>query len=238
MAKPSAAAVMDVASPQVGSGALSTLMIKNLPSRCQREDVLTAIDTLGFEGAYDFFYLPMRYPKPQSTCFGYAFINFIDPLIARRFEAVAHDSALSIRGRPKVVRVVVADIQGIDNLMVHFEGKAIMRRRTAPLFAGSMPTTEQQEPPASCFLATKPSSPSQILSTTVLAQPMTWLIRNDDLPALAQDGSSWHSHRLADPAGAIPSTASDSSFRLPLPMKIHIDPMRYLGSFGDASGAL
>ncbi|CAE7463728.1 ML5 [Symbiodinium sp. CCMP2592] len=36
-----------------------TVMIKNIPCRCSAGEVLRAVDSLGFAGTYDFFYLPM-----------------------------------------------------------------------------------------------------------------------------------------------------------------------------------
>ncbi|CAE7332178.1 phzS [Symbiodinium sp. CCMP2456] len=66
-----------VASRNEKSGDLAsvhTVMIKNIPCRCDASEVLRAVDSLGFKGMYNFFYLPMNRRHRQGI--GYAFINF------------------------------------------------------------------------------------------------------------------------------------------------------------------
>ena len=63
---------------------LHTVMIKNIPCRCSAEEVLRAVDSLGFAGTYDFFYLPMNRRHKQGI--GYGFINFIELGTAVRFK--------------------------------------------------------------------------------------------------------------------------------------------------------
>merc|ERR1719171_2819620 len=37
---------------------ITTMMIRNIPFWCTKEDILGDIDMVGFQGMYDFFYLP------------------------------------------------------------------------------------------------------------------------------------------------------------------------------------
>jgi len=58
-----------------------TVMLKNLPSRCTANEVLSCVDDLGFKNKYDVSYMPKR-PGVQNL--GYMFIRFLDPADAYR----------------------------------------------------------------------------------------------------------------------------------------------------------
>eukprot|EP00929_Paragymnodinium_shiwhaense_P090602 TRINITY_DN5077_c0_g3_i1.p2 TRINITY_DN5077_c0_g3~~TRINITY_DN5077_c0_g3_i1.p2 ORF type:complete len:230 (-),score=74.59 TRINITY_DN5077_c0_g3_i1:124-813(-) len=62
---------------------ITTIMLKNIPSRCRRSALVEAIDGLGFKGSYDFLHHPMKRNKCQN--YGYAVINFKEPIVAKRF---------------------------------------------------------------------------------------------------------------------------------------------------------
>eukprot|EP00929_Paragymnodinium_shiwhaense_P092006 TRINITY_DN51882_c0_g1_i1.p1 TRINITY_DN51882_c0_g1~~TRINITY_DN51882_c0_g1_i1.p1 ORF type:complete len:229 (-),score=35.25 TRINITY_DN51882_c0_g1_i1:85-771(-) len=118
------------------AAAPSTLMISSIPSRCPCDDVLRVINELGFEGAYDFFYMPRRRARSTGLSFGYVFINFKDPLVGEQLTALAQAKRLLFRGKPATL--VPAHIQGLDNLMEHFQGKRIMHFQVAPVFHDSV----------------------------------------------------------------------------------------------------
>eukprot|EP00929_Paragymnodinium_shiwhaense_P018813 TRINITY_DN13027_c0_g1_i1.p1 TRINITY_DN13027_c0_g1~~TRINITY_DN13027_c0_g1_i1.p1 ORF type:complete len:278 (+),score=36.85 TRINITY_DN13027_c0_g1_i1:62-895(+) len=115
----------------------STWMLKGLPSRCAQEDVLDAIEKLGFGGTYDFFYMPQRRPYGKSSTHGLAFINFVDPAVGQQFCARVHNQVLQIRNSLKVAIVVAANMQGLESLREHFLHKAVMKCEAAPIFVGS-----------------------------------------------------------------------------------------------------
>lgn len=52
-------------------------MLRNIPNRYSQASLLQEIDAAGYEGTYDFFYLPMD--TQNRTNVGYAFINFLTP---------------------------------------------------------------------------------------------------------------------------------------------------------------
>lgn len=52
----------------------TTIMLRNLPLAYTRTMLLDLLDSEGFEGRYDFFYLPSNFET--SLGFGYAFVNF------------------------------------------------------------------------------------------------------------------------------------------------------------------
>jgi hypothetical protein len=67
------------------AGAKTTVMMRNLPNDYSREMLVNLIDTQGFRGCYNLFYLPIDYSSRVS--FGYAFIDLVSPEEAQRFHA-------------------------------------------------------------------------------------------------------------------------------------------------------
>lgn len=53
----------------------TALMMRNLPNDYTRNMVLELLDSKGFQGCYDFFYLPVDFQR--SSGLGYAFVNFV-----------------------------------------------------------------------------------------------------------------------------------------------------------------
>eukprot|EP00929_Paragymnodinium_shiwhaense_P088513 TRINITY_DN4882_c1_g1_i1.p1 TRINITY_DN4882_c1_g1~~TRINITY_DN4882_c1_g1_i1.p1 ORF type:complete len:204 (-),score=28.65 TRINITY_DN4882_c1_g1_i1:329-883(-) len=135
---------MAASSQSQATVAASTLMLQNLPSRCTRDEVLRAVDKLGFEGLYDFFYLPQRSRTGRSQNYGYAFINFIEPADCRRFHELVNDDSLQVRN--KSPHAVIAEIQGLQKLQMHFRGKLVMDLSHAPLFADDTAVAQSEQP--------------------------------------------------------------------------------------------
>merc|ERR1712072_1336591 len=61
----------------------TTVMWKNIPNNCSRDDLLELMNTEGFAGCYNFFYSPVDFAS--SALLGYAFVNFVSPKEASRF---------------------------------------------------------------------------------------------------------------------------------------------------------
>lgn len=65
-----------------GSGAMTTLMLRNVPNDYTREMVLELLDALGFAGRYDFIYYPSDFTRNAGL--GYAFVNMLTPNDAKQ----------------------------------------------------------------------------------------------------------------------------------------------------------
>mmetsp|Transcript_38453 Transcript_38453/g.105934 ORF Transcript_38453/g.105934 Transcript_38453/m.105934 type:complete len:361 (+) Transcript_38453:70-1152(+) len=65
-----------------GETCFTTLMLRNLPKELNREMLLELLDTEGFDGAYDFVYVPVSFNT--GACMGYALVNLVTPVDARR----------------------------------------------------------------------------------------------------------------------------------------------------------
>eukprot|EP00929_Paragymnodinium_shiwhaense_P076467 TRINITY_DN39326_c0_g1_i1.p1 TRINITY_DN39326_c0_g1~~TRINITY_DN39326_c0_g1_i1.p1 ORF type:complete len:206 (-),score=38.30 TRINITY_DN39326_c0_g1_i1:487-1104(-) len=97
----------------------TSLMIKNIPSRAMETEVIGAVDAAGFQGLYDFFYLPMPRIKNVKTVSnrGYGFINFKDPEGSKRFMDFICSPGITVRSSYKVLDACHARAQGRDALM-------------------------------------------------------------------------------------------------------------------------
>mmetsp|Transcript_24121 Transcript_24121/g.39295 ORF Transcript_24121/g.39295 Transcript_24121/m.39295 type:complete len:235 (-) Transcript_24121:24-728(-) len=110
-----------------------TVMIKNIPCRCSTEEVLAAVDQMGFEGSYDFFYLPMNRRHRQGI--GYAFINFQEKGTAAVFKDAMCGYQFPGRNSKKVVHVAVAQLQGRQEVDAYFSRTQVMHTRYRPVMS-------------------------------------------------------------------------------------------------------
>lgn len=62
----------------------TTVMLRNLPNQYTRTMLLNLIDSGGFAALYDFVNLPVDFKSGSSL--GYAFVNFVNTEVAKRFQ--------------------------------------------------------------------------------------------------------------------------------------------------------
>mmetsp|Transcript_7222 Transcript_7222/g.20352 ORF Transcript_7222/g.20352 Transcript_7222/m.20352 type:complete len:412 (-) Transcript_7222:135-1370(-) len=65
-----------------GTGPKTTVLLRNLPEDFTRAALLELLEDEGFEGTFDFVYLPMDFGA--KVCLGYAFVNFVSGSDAQR----------------------------------------------------------------------------------------------------------------------------------------------------------
>merc|ERR1719494_1093899 len=100
-----------------------TMMVRNFPRRSGRARLLENLHATGFDGTYDFLYLPFCFAKKQNL--GYAFINFCTPEFANRFQQQWHNKCLGDERAPadpsksRPLHVSIALIQGKENNVRH-----------------------------------------------------------------------------------------------------------------------
>lgn len=63
----------------------TTVMLRNMPNNQTRRMLLDLLDREGFQGQFDFLYLPMDFERKASL--GYAFINVVSHQVALRLQA-------------------------------------------------------------------------------------------------------------------------------------------------------
>jgi len=89
----------------------TTLMIRNLPHDLMQMDLLAALDKNGFEGTYDFLYMPANFGSGRGK--GYAFVNFTLKATARRFVTEWHKGVRFGVGRDRGgLTISAAAVQG------------------------------------------------------------------------------------------------------------------------------
>jgi len=109
---------------------VTSLMIKNIPCSCSREDVLNAVEKFGFGNAHNFFYCPVR----RSKTIGYAFIGFPDEQSARGFAQSMSGYLFDQKSSTKVVAIVPARIQGFKETIAHFKNTSTIRNQGQKMF--------------------------------------------------------------------------------------------------------
>mmetsp|Transcript_29855 Transcript_29855/g.68804 ORF Transcript_29855/g.68804 Transcript_29855/m.68804 type:complete len:619 (+) Transcript_29855:72-1928(+) len=102
---------------------MTTVMLRNIPVKYNREMVLADLDQRGFAGCYDFFYLPIDFHTGNTV--GYAFINFVTPAETERFRATYSGLKLS-PDSPKICEVVVAKAQGKAKNVEQYRNSSVM----------------------------------------------------------------------------------------------------------------
>jgi hypothetical protein len=117
-------------------GPITTMMIRNIPCRCSTEKILEDINSLGYEGEYDFFYLPQT--RKRSSNLGYGFINFKTAEAAADFQLrmSGHKFAMNSRHSKshKICYISPATIQGLENTKKHFIRSTVLKTSRAPCF--------------------------------------------------------------------------------------------------------
>mmetsp|Transcript_17270 Transcript_17270/g.46875 ORF Transcript_17270/g.46875 Transcript_17270/m.46875 type:complete len:335 (-) Transcript_17270:32-1036(-) len=91
-----------------------TLMVGQLPLWMRQLDFLYEVNKRGFEGYYDFLFVPFDWHKQQNH--GYGFVNFISPRYAQafcqQFEGTFLDEDGAAKGKPLVI--YRAEVQGFE----------------------------------------------------------------------------------------------------------------------------
>lgn len=102
---------------------VTTVMLRNIPQKYDRETLLDVLNQTGFAGSFDFFYLPIDFSTTNSV--GYAFINFISEAELARFRAAYVGKKLSEES-PKVCEVCDAHLQGKDKNVDFYRNSTVM----------------------------------------------------------------------------------------------------------------
>ncbi|KIW16923.1 hypothetical protein PV08_04113 [Exophiala spinifera] len=131
---------VDIARIQSGMDVRTTIMLRNIPNRVDQGMLKEIIDHTSF-GRYDFMYLRIDFANNCNV--GYAFINFVDFVLARagkRWNCFSSD---------KVAEVSYATIQGKDCLVQKFRNSSVMLEHPAfrpkLYIAGNVPDAGQEE---------------------------------------------------------------------------------------------
>jgi len=138
------------------TSSLTTVVVRNLPLRCNQSRFCTVLDSYGFEGTYDYVYVPFNTDRRKNK--GYGVVNFITAEDGKRLHELwnhqkVFPAVFSIQPT-KELSVGFAAIQGVENLralqkksdsMTFY--RAVKPERTKTSAAGSMSTTGSYQQP-------------------------------------------------------------------------------------------
>ena len=100
----------------------TTIMIKNIPNKFNRDLLLNIINS-NFRGTFDLFILPTDINKFKN--FGYAFINFTNSYYIPYFYFMFNGKMWSRTNSQKVCELTYSKVQGKENLLAHYPSKII-----------------------------------------------------------------------------------------------------------------
>jgi len=133
----------DLSDTPTSTGEATTLMLRNLPEHIVQQDLIDALNAAGFNGLFDFCYMPSIFATGMGK--GYAFIDFItaDSAESLRFAWEGRSPlGKSNKGR---LRASLAHIQGRDANIRKWNTRKTMRIRNPnhrPFIPGASEVTE------------------------------------------------------------------------------------------------
>lgn len=104
-------------------GPVTTVMLRNIPLKYNREALLADLDSRGFGCTYDFFYLPIDFHTGNNV--GYAFINFDSEMTVARFR-VTYDGLQLSADSAKICQVSDAKAQGKHKNVDQYRNSSVM----------------------------------------------------------------------------------------------------------------
>ena len=105
----------------------TTVMIKNIPNKFNKDILLDIIDQ-NFKGTYDIFILPIDINKNRN--YGYAFINFINSYFIPYFYFMFNGKKWSNTNSEKICEITYSNIQGKNNLILHYHNKIVFQNNS------------------------------------------------------------------------------------------------------------
>jgi len=104
---------------------ITTVMIRNIPVRYTAEELLAELLKEGFQGTFDFFYLPIDFKTKCNR--GYGFVNFRQAADCRRFAGIFNNWRLSRYASKKVLEITAAITQGFEANVAQYARKDAQR---------------------------------------------------------------------------------------------------------------
>jgi len=139
-------AAKEMAAPELaglggGLNGCTTVMLRHIPCKYTQRKLMREINSIGFLGKFDFFYLPMDLRSHANR--GFAFINMCTAEAAEELYQTLHGQRLKHFNSEKVLAVMAADIQGFERNAAHFAASRVLRRKrtqhNTPLFFRPLP---------------------------------------------------------------------------------------------------
>jgi hypothetical protein len=101
----------------------TTVMLRNIPNKYTQRMLLDQLNSMGYEGKYNFFYLPIDFRNRCNV--GYAFINFLSSETAKVFKNHLDGYRLTGFNSQKICEVSFARVQGLDANIMHYRNSPV-----------------------------------------------------------------------------------------------------------------
>lgn len=101
----------------------TTCMLKNIPNKYTQKMLIELLNESHF-ATFDFLYLRMDFSNECNV--GYAFVNFIDPLVVASFYKKVNGKGWLKYSSSKIAELTYASIQGMHNLVHKFRNSRVM----------------------------------------------------------------------------------------------------------------
>lgn len=103
---------------------ITTVMWRNIPNRYSQQLLVNELVKLGYDGTYDFLYLPIDFQKKCNV--GYAFINFLEEKDCAHFQVVMRDYRFYHFNSPKRGSCSPAHVQGLEANIQHYSSTLVV----------------------------------------------------------------------------------------------------------------
>lgn len=146
----------DVATAGWGLSGYATVMIQQIPFKYTQKEFMNEINLDGFDGTYDFLYLPVDARNPGNRGFG--FINFLSANLADQFYRKYHGKKLKQYEASTDIGVIPADAQGFEQSAACFFASWHLRkknRNSKPVFLRPVPAYISAPPAGQTCLSSK-----------------------------------------------------------------------------------
>lgn len=107
--------------------AMTTVMIRSIPNRCSQHELIAELEAAGFQGCFDFLYIPLDVRTMSNV--GFAFVNFTQPAQALRCMRELPKHHFKRQKAGKAVAVLPAHMQGLEANLRHYEKTAVNTSR-------------------------------------------------------------------------------------------------------------
>merc|ERR1711948_83276 len=94
-----------------------------IANRYSRDLLVDELNRTGYLATFDFLYLPIDPDTGANK--GYAFVNFVLPMIAKRFMLAYGNRKMDHFGSDKIIQVTPAELQGFQANYHHFSKKYV-----------------------------------------------------------------------------------------------------------------
>jgi len=117
----------EVAAAGGGLSGNITVMMRHIPCKYTQGKFMNELNNAGFEGSYDFLYLPLDHRNPGNR--GFAFINFLSPQLAEEFYSYYHGQKLRHFEATSPIAVMPADVQGFEESAERFYTLSLKKKK-------------------------------------------------------------------------------------------------------------